>query len=294
MDKQTPDGHKGNDMEPGVTEKQVQDFWTTFPMVYGSKTASPEQIFEDMERVMRRQYWYAQAPDRPLFDRYLNYASLKGKRVLEIGFGTGWLMNEFIRAGAEVHGIDLSRSHEALCQHRFRGLDVRLQVASAESIPYPNDTFDLVAAWGVLHHAADDARCYAEVHRVLKPGGRTFLGLYRRHGAKYYYQNIFRKGILGGGLFRHRFNVDAFIRSVTDKYGDDSPGAPVSRHYTESELRELLSMFSQVNLSIAGSRDEFSEIPLSHLPISDWLLSDDRREELLKHHGGFWIVDAVK
>ena len=294
MDKMTTNGSASDEARPGVTEEQVQSFWTSFPMIYGSKTSSPEQIFAEMERVMRDAYWYAQRPGEPLFDEYLHYSSLKGKRVLEIGFGTGWLMNEFIRAGAEVHGIDLSRSHEALCRHRFRGQDVRLQVASAESIPYPDNTFDLVAAWGVLHHAADDARCYAEVHRVLKPGGRTFLGLYRRHGPKYYYHNIFRKGVLQGGLLRHRFNVDAFIRSVTDKYGDDSPGAPISRHYTESELRALLTMFSRVELSIAGSRAEFSEIPLSHLPISDWVLSDTRRAALLKRHGGFWIVDAVK
>ena len=203
-------------------------------------------------------------------------------------------MNELIRAGAEVHGIDLSKSHEALCRHRFRDHNVKLHVASAENIPYPDNSFDLVAAWGVLHHAADDARCYAEVHRVLKPGGRMFLMLYRRGGSKYYYQNVFHKGVLGGGLFRHRFNVGAFIRSVTDKYSADSPGAPISRHYTEPELRQLLSHFSRVDLRITGAMGELSEIPLSHLPISDWVLSDTRRAALLRRHGGFWIVDAIK
>lgn len=276
-----------------VTESQVQDFWTTFPMVYGP-TTTPEQVFENMERVLRDQYRHLQGPDEPLLAGLLDYHAFRGRPVLEIGFGTGWLMNELVRAGAQVHGIDLSRSHEALCRHRFRDNNVKLEVASAENIPYPDNTFDLVAAWGVLHHAADDARCYAEVHRVLKPGGRMFLMLYRHGGAKYRYQNIFRKGVLGGGLFRHRFNVDAFIRSVTDKYSEDSPGAPVSRHYTEAELRRLLSHFSRVDLRVTGSRAEFSEIPLSHLPISDWVLSDALRAALLRRHGGFWIVDAIK
>ena len=277
-----------------VSESQVQDFWSEFPMVYGPTATTPEKIFEKMERVLRDQYSHMQGPNEPLLAGLLDYASFKGRPVLEIGFGTGWLMNELVRAGAQVHGIDLSRSHEALCRHRFRNHDVKLQIASAENIPYPQNTFDLVAAWGVLHHAADDARCYAEVHRVLKPGGRMFLMLYRHGGAKYYYQNIFRKGVLGGGLFRHRFNVDAFIRSVTDKYSEDSPGAPVSRHYTERELRRLLSHFSRVDLRITGSKDELSEIPLSHLPVSDWVLSDAQRAALLRRHGGFWIVDAIK
>jgi ubiquinone/menaquinone biosynthesis C-methylase UbiE len=224
----------------------------------------------------------------------LDYPALKGKRVLEIGFGTGWLMRELIRSGAEVHGIDLSRTHEGLCRYRFRNENVTLQVASAENIPYPDNTFDLVAAWGVLHHASDDARCYAEVRRVLKPGGRTFLMLYRRQGVKYYYQNIFRKGVLGGGLFKTGFKMDEFVRSVTDKYSDDSPGAPISRFYTEPELRRLFSAYAHLGLRITGSRAEFSEIPLSHLPLSDWLLSDAQRARLLQKHGGFWIVDAVK
>lgn len=276
-----------------VSEAQVQDFWTSFPMVYGPAT-TPEQVFENMERVLRSEYWYMQAPGAPLLSNYIDYAALKNRRVLEIGFGTGWLMNEFVRAGAEVHGIDLSRSHEALCRHRFRDHPVQLQIASAENIPYPAGSFDLVAAWGVLHHASDDARCYAEVHRVLKPGGRAFLMLYRRHGVKYHYQNIFKKGVLRGGLARHRFNVNAFIRSVTDKYSDESPGAPISRHYTEHDLRRLLTAFSRLELRIAGSRAEFSEIPITHLPISDWVLSDRRRADLLRRHGGFWIIDAIK
>jgi SAM-dependent methyltransferase len=277
-----------------VNESQVQEFWSTFPMVYGPTATTPEKIFQNMEDVLRDQYRHLQGPGEPLLARLLDYRAYKGRPVLEIGFGTGWLMNELVRAGAQVHGIDLSRSHEALCRHRFRDHDVKLQIASAESIPYPDNSFDLIAAWGVLHHAADDARCYAEVHRVLKPGGRMFLMLYRRGGVKYCYQNIFRKGVLGGGLFRHRFNVDAFIRSVTDKYSEESPGAPVSRHYTELELRRLLSHFSRVDLRITGSRAEFSEIPLSHLPISDWVLSEERRAALLRRHGGFWIVDAIK
>jgi ubiquinone/menaquinone biosynthesis C-methylase UbiE len=276
-----------------VSEAQVQDFWTTFPMIYGAQT-TPEDVFANMENVLRTEYSHMQKPGEPLLAGLVDYSALKGKKVLEIGFGTGWLMNELIRAGAEVHGIDLSRSHEALCRHRFRNEAVTLQVASAENIPYPDNTFDLVAAWGVLHHASDDARCYAEVRRVLKPGGRTFLMLYRRGGVKYGYQNVFRKGILRGGLLRTGFNLHEFMRSVTDKYSDDSPGAPISRFYTEPELRQLFSAYSRTGLRITGSRAEFSEIPFSHLPISDWVLSEERRARLLQKHGGFWIVDAVK
>jgi len=278
-----------------VNEGQVQDFWTRFPMVYTNpETHSPERVFEDMERKLRDAYWYAQAADEPLLARYIDYASIKGRSTLEIGFGTGWLLNEMVRAGADVHGIDLSKTHFGLCSERFRDKNVTLQVASAEKIPYPDETFDFVAAWGVIHHASDDARCYAEVHRVLKKGGRAFLMVYRRGGVRYNYQFLFKRGVLRGGLIRHGFSVEAFIRSVTDKYTSDSPGAPISRHYTDPELRGLLSAFSRVDLQIAGSRSELSEIPFRYVPLSDWVLSDDRRAELLRRLGAFWIVDAVK
>jgi hypothetical protein len=56
----------------------------------------------------------------------------------------------------------------------------------------------------------------------------------------------------------------------------------------------LLSHFSRVDLRITGARGELSEIPLSHLPISDWVLSDERRARLLERHGAFWVVDAIK
>ena len=122
-----------------------------------------------------------------------------------------------------------------------------------------------------------------------------FLMLYRRDGAKYRYQNIFKKGVLRGGLVRHRFNVDAFIRSVTDKYSDESPGAPISRHYTEPDLRRLLTAFRALTFASQDRAPSSPRFPLSHLPISDWVLSDAaRRADLLRRHGGFWIVDAIK
>lgn len=281
---------------PSVREERIQEFWTKHPLIFGDYDAEapPEEYFEDIERKMRAGLWYAQGPAEPLLSRFIDYPELKGKEVLEIGYGVGWLLAELLEAGAEVHGIDLSKSHYELCRYRFREEDIDLRVASAEDMPYPDDTFDFVAAWGVIHHASDDARCYREIHRVLKPGGRCFLMLYRKGGVKYYYQKIFKKGIVRGGLWKHRFDVDAFIRSVTDKYTDDSPGAPISRHYTRSDLYELLGHFRDVNLQIIGGKWELSDIPAGKLPISDWILSNRAREWLLRRLGAYWLVNAYK
>jgi SAM-dependent methyltransferase len=57
------------------------------------------------------------------------------------------------------------------------GLDVRAARADAESLPFTGESFDLVLGHAVLHHLPDLGRVFAEMHRVLRPGGRiAFAG----------------------------------------------------------------------------------------------------------------------
>ena len=61
------------------------------------------------------------------------------------------------------------------------GLNSALQRFDAETLPYPDSSFDLVYSWGVIHHSEDPARIIKEIHRVLKPGGRFIGMVYGRH-----------------------------------------------------------------------------------------------------------------
>jgi ubiquinone/menaquinone biosynthesis C-methylase UbiE len=57
------------------------------------------------------------------------------------------------------------------------GLDVRAARADAESLPFADESFDLVLGHAVLHHLPNLRRAFAEFHRVLRPGGRiVFAG----------------------------------------------------------------------------------------------------------------------
>lgn len=280
-----------------VSEASVQEFWTEHPMILPGldlDSATPEQIFEFTEKNIRSKVPQLQNSDEPPLARYLDYEAYRGKSVLEIGFGVGWLINEFVKCGAEVHGIDLSKSHFELSSYRFRDRIVDLRVASAESIPFDDNSLDLVVAYGVLHHARDDELCYSEVHRVLKPNGRAFLMVYRKGGAKYYLQKLWKKGILRGGLFKHGFDTTKFFNSVTDAYSDDSPGAPISRYYTPTDLKYLFRKFSKMKYEITGTWDELSALPASKLPVSDWLLTRKLRYKLLERFGGFFIINLIK
>lgn len=105
-----------------------------------------------------------------------------GARVLEIGVGLGtdhvWLG----RSGARLTGIDLTERCIGLTRRRLEleGLVSDLRVMDAERLHFPDHSFDVVYSFGVLHHVPSTERAFAEVRRVLRPGGAFVGALYSR------------------------------------------------------------------------------------------------------------------
>ncbi|WP_199439614.1 class I SAM-dependent methyltransferase [Umezawaea beigongshangensis] len=101
--------------------------------------------------------------------------------ALELGSGTGFFLLNLMQASVVEKGsvTDLSPGmvQVALRNAENLGLPVDGRVADAETIPYDDDTFDLVVGHAVLHHIPDVATAMREVLRVLKPGGKfVFAG----------------------------------------------------------------------------------------------------------------------
>jgi SAM-dependent methyltransferase len=100
-------------------------------------------------------------------------------RVLEIGTGTGFFLLNLWQSGfvREAHAADISPGMLEACGENARrlGCDVELETADAESLPYPDDAFDLVVGHAFLHHLPDWEQALREVHRVLRPGGVMFF-----------------------------------------------------------------------------------------------------------------------
>ena len=109
------------------------------------------------------------------------------ERSLEIGAGTGYFSLNLLQAGVvrEATCTDISPGMvSTLADNAARlGLNVRAARADAESLPFGNESFDLVIGHAVLHHLPDLRRAFSEFHRVLRPGGRiVFAGEPSRFG----------------------------------------------------------------------------------------------------------------
>ncbi|MGA2568925.1 MAG: methyltransferase domain-containing protein [Terracidiphilus sp.] len=104
-------------------------------------------------------------------------APQSGERILDLGCGDGQLTERISAGGAIVTGIDSSSKMVAAA--RARGITADL--GAAESLPYPSRLFDAVFSNAVLHWVRGQDEMMAQVHRVLRPGGR-FVAEMGGHG----------------------------------------------------------------------------------------------------------------
>ena len=100
-----------------------------------------------------------------------------GEQVLDLGCGDGQLTARIAAGGIEIRGVDASPAMVAAARQR----GITAEEAQAESLPFPDATFDAVFSNAVLHWVHGQDAMMAEVHRVLKPGGR-FVAEMGGHG----------------------------------------------------------------------------------------------------------------
>lgn len=125
----------------------------------------------------------------PYLPKQLPAPRRPGESLLEIGLGYGTVSQRLAQAGFLYHGLDIAPGPVEIVRERLRRLgeddvEQRVQQGSALAIPHPEETFETLVTIGCLHHTGDLPRAVAEVHRVLKPGGRALVMLYNRHSAR--------------------------------------------------------------------------------------------------------------
>lgn len=106
--------------------------------------------------------------------------SVRDRDVLEIGCGTGLLLERTNGIAKSAKGIDLSEG--MLETSRRKGLDV--QQASAMELPFPNECFDVTYSFKVFPHIPDVEQALREACRVTKRTGRLFIEFYNPYSFK--------------------------------------------------------------------------------------------------------------
>jgi SAM-dependent methyltransferase len=101
-----------------------------------------------------------------------------GARVLDVACGAGQTAIPMSRAGAKVTGIDIATNliEQARARAQAENLDARFDEGDAETLPYPDGSFDIVISLIGAMFAPRPELVAAELKRVCRPGGRIIMG----------------------------------------------------------------------------------------------------------------------
>ncbi len=194
-----------------------------------------------------------------------------GKRVLEVGCGTGLVLERIQQFASLAQGIDLSP--QMLKKARERGLDVR--EGSATELPFDDATFDVTCSFKVLAHVPEIERALAEMARVTKPGGAIL--------AEFYNPQSFR------GLLR--------LLGPAKQVGQSKKESDV---FTRFDSPRRIAQLTPAGCRFEGGRGVRIVTPTAHLvdqkPFGPWLRRAERLlcDTPLRHFAGFYIAHYHK
>jgi len=284
-------------------KQSIRNWWAASPMTYGGKHGTTEYTRPDgsVERVelgSRRFYELADETfiswniprhgEDGYFSNIFPYREMRGKNVLEVGCGMGFMAGLWAGRGCAVTAVDLNPVAVSMTRRRFElfGLTGSIQEADGESLPFADDSFDYAYSWGVLHHSPDTKKSVAELWRVLKPGGKAGVMLYSRESFMARYLIKFQEGFV---------NLEDEFLNATElysRYGDGNHDEgnwhtwPVTR---KEARRDLFPQYDEVAIEVLGTDVGMS---LWHwLPRRFYRLSPALWKALARRWGwSFWIT----
>jgi len=141
------------------------------------------------ERDVWEQFWEKKgelskvySPSSRIIDNLTSVTVLKGKRILEVGAGTGRTSYELAQAGAQVIVLDYAENSVRMVQEIFSNInkDVEIIQADAFHLPFKEGTLDIVFHQGLLEHFKTPQPLLQENYRVLRDGGLALVDVPQR------------------------------------------------------------------------------------------------------------------
>ena len=200
-----------------ATIEDVRKYWDDRPcnVQHSEKQKGSIEYFDEVEAKR-----YAAEPH---IVPWVDFPRWSGKKVLEVGCGMATEGINFVRAGAQYTGTDLSKESIDLAFSRFVSYNVEGQfhTGDAEELSsfVPVEPYDLVYSFGVIHHSPEPKKILSEIKKYMNKDSTLKIMLYAKDSWK-----------------------GAMIRSGLDQ-PEAQYGCPIANTYNRQEVFELLEGF---------------------------------------------------
>jgi len=205
-----------------VSLDQVINFWNKRPCNIGhsKKEIGTKEYFDEVEQ---KKFFV-----EPHIKTFTDFPSWSGKKVLEIGCGIGTAAVNFARNGADYTGFELSEESLKLTKQRFNvyDLDGRFYLGNAEDLSsvIPQQTYDLIYSFGVIHHSPNPKKILSEAAKFMNRHSVLKVMVYAK--------NSWKNAMIEAGLDQPEAQF----------------GCPIAFTYSEQEIAELFSDFNLVSV----------------------------------------------
>ena len=133
-----------------------------------------QHTYAIMDRVEDSHWWFVGR--RAILEMFLSdltanrKSQIEDRKILDIGCGTGANLEMLSQFGT-AEGVDVSDDALEFCRKK----NLKVSKGLAETLPYPDETFDITTALDVVEHLDDDIAGLREMHRVTKNGGHALI-----------------------------------------------------------------------------------------------------------------------
>lgn len=254
--------------------------------------------YDNIARVYDQTRWLTESVAEEVADFILDLTCATPETsFLEAGVGTGLNVLPLVRRGYSVTGIDVSK--EMLEQFRTK-LDkippnLKLILADASLLPFPNDSFDVLLTVHMLHTVSNWGKLLDEITRVLKRGGFYLNCQWITPPARREFEGYFREVLSRyEGAKPESKHVDVVVQEINvEEYlhrkGYTSNYFVAKEWMVNNTVEELLSFFKlrayglcwQVsNETFTQTMKEFEEFCIKHYGSLDKTLASEAKFEI--------------